>query len=97
MSFQRDSILVLELIDIELLKVFLILFSKWVIIILICRRFIRFLLKHVNMVVDNVQGNIVSELPTIPQLLHNSLSKCDPDLRPILQSNVVLTGGQTVL
>jgi actin-related protein len=50
----------------------------------------------VNMVVDNVQGNISSGLPTIPQLLQASLSKCDQDLRPILHSNVVLTGGQTV-
>lgn len=33
---------------------------------------------------------------TIPQLMHASLSKCDADSRPVLFSNLVLTGAQTV-
>lgn len=34
---------------------------------------------------------------SIPDLMNSSLSQCDPDLRPGLHSNVVLTGAQTVL
>jgi len=34
---------------------------------------------------------------TIPSLIANTLQACDPDLRPVLLGNVVLTGGGSLL